>query len=196
MKAAQNAIEGTPFICDVGKFNDRIFLYVAAFGAFTEVSYSTPQDFKNNFGRIAYLLEGIKSLANIPTYQMEIECDDELIEGNFIYGQISNSTSVGGFQALSLKDVALDDGLFELLLVRTPNNLLDLQVIAAALLKQETSNHWLVYRKLSHVKIKSETPVQWTLDGEFGGKHHEMEIFNVPKAVSIVAGIHEGEVHS
>lgn len=184
--AAQQVIDGKSFLCDVGKFNDQIFMYVAAFGAFTEVSYSTPQDFKNNFGRAAYILEGIKSLTNIMTYHLKVECENELIEGDFIYGQISNSTSVGGFQAMSLKDVLLDDGLFELLLVHRPNNLLDLQTIVAALLTQDENSSWLVYRKLSKVKIVSETPVPWTLDGEFGGNHYAMTISNLPKAVEFI----------
>lgn len=184
--ATQQIIDGKGFLCDVGNFNDHIFMYVAAFGAFTEVSYSTPQDFKNNFGRAAYILEGIKSLANIMTYHLKVECDDEIIEGDFIYGQISNSTSVGGFQAMSLKDVQLDDGLFELLLVYRPNNLLDLQTIIAALLMQDENSGWLVHRKLSKLKITSETPVPWTLDGEFGGNHYAMTISNIPKAVEII----------
>jgi len=184
--AAQQIIDGKGFLCDVGHFNDRIFMYVAAFGAFTEVSYSTPQDFKNNFGRAAYILEGIKSLTNIVTYHLKVECENELIEGDFIYGQISNSTSVGGFQAMSLKDVQLDDGLFELLLVHRPNNLLDLQTIIAALLTQDENSSWLVHRKLSKVKITCETPVPWTLDGEFGGNHQTMVIRNLPKAVEFI----------
>lgn len=184
--AAQKIIDGKSFLCDVGKFNDHVFMYVAAFGAFTEVSYSTPQDFKNNFGRAAYILEGIKSLTNIMTYHLKVECEDELIEGDFIYGQISNSTSVGGFQAMSLKDVHLDDGLFELLLVHRPNNLLDLQTIIAALLMQDENSGWLVHRKLSKIKITSETPVPWTLDGEFGGNHYAMTISNLPKAVEFI----------
>lgn len=184
--AAQQIINGKRFLCDVGKFNDHVFMYVAAFGAFTEVSYTTPQDFKNNFGRAAYILEGIKSLTNIMTYHLKVECENELIEGDFIYGQISNSTSVGGFQAMSLKDVQLDDGLFELLLVHRPNNLLDLQTIVAALLTQDENSSWLVYRKLSKVKIVSETPVPWTLDGEFGGNHYAMTISNLPKAVEFI----------
>ena len=191
LAAAQQILDGKHFLCDVGHFNDQIFMYVAAFGAFTEVSYSTPQDFKNNFGRAAYILEGIKSLTNIMTYRLKVECGDEVIEGDFIYGQVSNSTSVGGFQAMSLKDVQLDDGLFELLLVHRPNNLLDLQTIIAALLMQDEKSSWLVHRKLSNVKITCETPLPWTLDGEFGGNHKTMVIDNLPKAVEFIVSNEE-----
>lgn len=184
-EGAKVAIHGTLQWIDMGLFNQNSFLYVAAFGIFTEVSYSTPQEIKNNLGRMAYVLEGMKSLTNIKSYTMKVFADEEEIEGNFLYGQISNSTSVGGFQAMNAQTIALDDGVFEMLLIRCPNHILDLQNIIGALLLQDLSSDWLVYRKVSRVKIQSQTPVSWTLDGEFGGECECADIENVHQAIQM-----------
>lgn len=187
-EAAQCAATGSNYLVDVGMFNEQSFLYVAAFGAFTEVSYSTPQEIKNNLGRIAYLLEGIKSLANIKSYHLNVGCEDETFEGDFIYGQISNSTSVGGFQTMSPETIELNDGLFEMLLIYKPNNPLDLQNIIAALLMQDINSGWLVYRKVKKVSISSDNPIRWTLDGEYGGSVEKAVIENITQSIPLIVG--------
>lgn len=183
--AAKNIIEGSEKYIDLGKFNQEWFTYVAAFGAFTEVAYSTPQDVKNNFGRIAYFMEGIKSIPNITTYHLKVNIDSEKIEGDFIYGHVSNSTSIGGF-SLGRDKVVLDDGYFEMLLIYRPNNPLDLQAIIAALMMQDFSNSWFVFRQVKKVTFECEQNVTWTLDGEFGGNHQVSTIENIPKALNII----------
>lgn len=185
LKAAKHIIDGSEKYIDLGKFNHEWFTYVAAFGAFTEVAYSTPQDVKNNFGRIAYFMEGIKSIPNITTYHLKVNIDSEIIEGDFIYGHVSNSTSIGGF-SLGKNHVLLDDGYFELLMIYKPNNPLDLQTIIAALMMQDTSSGWFVYRQVKKVTFESEQKVTWTLDGEFGGEHQVSTIENIRKALRIV----------
>ena len=185
-QAAETIVSGQPFSCDVGAFNDRHFVYVAAFGAFTEVSYSTPQQFKNALGRAAYILEGIKHLAEIKTYQLIVEHSGGKISGEFIYGMVSNSISVGGFKMNVGANVSMDDGLLEVLLVKKPRNPLELQGAIAALLLNDLDNPCLYAFHTSEVRIFSAEEISWTLDGEFGGNLRNVHIHVVPKAYDIM----------
>ena len=190
MKAAENVVQGTPYAIDVGHFcQERNFVYVAGFGAFTEVSYMTPQERKNLLGHQAYMLEGVKSLANIKSYRMRAEADDFCLEGDFIFGMVTNTTSVGGFRGLVNQDVSLNDGLFEVLLIRTPRTPLELtNILSYMILKEERSEY--VYRfRTSRLRIRSEEPVDWVLDGEFGGSRTEVEIENLSKRIEILCGL-------
>lgn len=129
LAAAVLAVSGVPCPVDVGLFcGDRHFIYIAAFGMFTEVSYSTPQEKKNVLGHQAYMLESVKSLTTIKSYSMKVECEEMLLEGEFIFGMITNTMSVGGFKGLVSQEVALDDGEFEVMFVRTPKTPLDFTV--------------------------------------------------------------------
>ena len=119
-EAARVAVNGTPFPCDVGGFNGDTFVYVAAFGLFTEVSYQTSQQMKNILGHAAYILEGAKHLMDITSYRMKVSHDGEIIEDEFIYGMVTNSLSVGGFKGISGPDVLLDDRPFEVTLIKNP----------------------------------------------------------------------------
>lgn len=189
VKAAQNAVSGMPCAIDIGYFcRERTFVYVAAFGAFTEVSYMTPQEKKNLLGHQAYMLEGVKSLANIKPYRMRVETDDFCMEGDFIFGMVTNTTSVGGFKGLVTQDVALDDGLFEVLMIRTPKTAIELKnIISYMILKEEQSEY--VYKfKTSKLKIVSDEAVDWVLDGEFGGSRTEVEVENLARRIEIVSG--------
>ena len=190
MKAAENVVQGTPYAIDVGHFcQERNFVYVAGFGAFTEVSYMTPQERKNLLGHQAYMLEGVKSLANIKSYRMRAEADDFCLEGDFIFGMVTNTTSVGGFRGLVNQDVSLNDGLFEVLLIRTPRTPLELtNILSYMILKEERSEYVYRFRK-SRLRIRSEEPVDWVLDGEFGGSRTEVEIENLSKRIEILCGI-------
>ena len=120
--AARNIVEGKNYGCDIGTFNDDIFVYIAAFGVFTEVSYETRQDMKNVLGHMAYLLEGMRSLSSVKAYKMKVECEELQTEGEFLYGMITNSLSVGGFKNITGKYVQLDDGEFEVTLIKKPSN--------------------------------------------------------------------------
>mgnify|MGYP000888836908 CR=1 FL=1 len=191
-KAAQTAALGKPFLVDVGVFGkNRYFVYVAAFGAFTEVSYSTPQETKNILGHQAYMLEGVKSLTNLKSYTMTVESDEMTLEGDFIFGMVTNTISVGGFKGLVASNVRLDDGLFEVLLIRTPKTPMELtNILSSMILKEEQSEY--VYRfKTSRLTIHAEEPVDWVLDGEFGGAKTDVEIVNLQKRISIISGIKE-----
>lgn len=183
--AAEQFCTGSPFACDIGRFNGRYFTYVAAFGLFTEVSYETPQPMKNALGHAAYLLEGAKSLACIKSYQLSITCGEEEIDGEFIYGQLSNSTSIGGILDIGRTGVLLDDGLFEVILIHMPKNLLELNDIVASLMSQKLSDcKHIFFRRASRVTVRSEVPLPWTLDGEAGGSFQYSQAEIVPHAVT------------
>lgn len=187
-KAAAIAAAGEPFACDMGQFNDsHIFVYVAAFGLFTNVAYETPQEIKQILGHAAYVLKGIQSLTDITSYSMTIEHDGVVEEGNFIYGMVSNSVSVGGFQGMKNYDVILDDGKFEVLLVETPTSLAQLNAIIAALLAR-TPNEKVRSFQTSNISFHCNTPVAWTLDGEYGGDHADTYVEILPQVVQMIRG--------
>lgn len=186
-KAAQAIVEGEPFRCDVGRFGGRFFTYIAAFGAFTNVAYETPQQYKNMLGRPAYLLEGLRQLPSIHPYRMTVSYDGGEVQGDFIFGMVGNSTSVGGFQKLAGQEVELNDGLFELLLIRRPESITQMQSVINALLRREEDSKELIFRaKSSRFRIQSPDQAPWTLDGEFGGSPSEVEISVLPQALSIL----------
>ncbi len=174
------------FACDICGFNERYFTYVAAFGAFTEVSYDTPQSAKNMLGRAAYFLEGLKLLPKITTYHMKITAADRIIEDDFVFGAITNARSVAGFQSVNTKNAQLDDGEFEVLLIRMPQNPLDLQIIITALLKQEINEKFMEFFTASSLIIESDPNANWTLDGEEGGQPALIQITIKNKAVSFL----------
>ena len=184
--AARLAAEGKASPVDVGKFgDDRYFVYIAAFGAFTEVSYLTPQDKKNLLGHQAYMLEAVKRLVNLKSYRMRFETEDRELEGEFILGMVTNTLQVGGFKGLVGRGVALNDGEFEVLLVRTPKTPRDLHSIASYLFMREGDNECVYQFKAKHLKITSPESVDWTLDGEFGGSVAEVEIENLKQAFAV-----------
>ncbi len=186
LKAADNAVHGSSFGCDVGQFNDTYFAYIAAFGLFTDVSYETTQEMKNVLGHLAYVLEGTKRLFNIPSYKIKVTHDGETIEDEFIYGMVTNSKSVGGFRNMIGKNVTFDDGLFEVTLIRTPKNPLELQEIVAALLVEQADTKHMYTFRTGHISFESVEEIPWTLDGEFGGSHDEVEINNLKQQLQIM----------
>lgn len=169
IKAAQVIAKGTTLLCDVGRMNESFFTYTAAFGLFADVSYDTPQNAKNILGRMAYILSGVSRLHSIKSFQLVVENENEVIEGEFIVGIIANSNSVGGFRGITGKEVLLDDGLFELILIRKPHNILEIRNIINDLLKNDLSSSYFCSRRISEVRILSAVDVPWSLDGEFGG---------------------------
>lgn len=185
-KAAQIAVCGKSFLCDIGSFNERYFNYVAAFGAFTEVSYATPQQMKNVLGHPAYLIEGVKQITAIKAAPMRVEYNGIIIEGDFIYGMITNSTSVGGFKKIVGRSVEMDDGMFEVTLIRNPKNPLELQEILNALLTEDASSERLITFKTAELRVTSPQSVPWVLDGEYGGNPGEIEIKNQYRVLNII----------
>ena len=186
LRAADNAVNGTLFPCDVGKFNDDIFVYIAAFGLFTDVSYQTKQEMKNVLGHLAYVLEGTKRLFNVPSYRIKVTHDGETLEDEFIFGMVTNSRSVGGFRNMIGKQVVFDDGLFEVTLIKTPKNPLALQEIVASLLIEQVDTKHMYSFKTGRIIFESLEEIPWTLDGEFGGAHDEVTVENLNRQLRIM----------
>ena len=186
IEAAKNIIDGNTEKIDIGSFSGRYFNYVASFGAFTEASYNTPQEAKNLLGHFAYVLEGIMSLANIRSYKVKFTFNNTVIEDNFIFGAISNTTSMGG--VLKLKDtlVALNDGEFELLLIKKPTNIIQLQKILGEIMTQNFSGDLVKLFHTSHIVIECEENFDWTLDGECHHGVQREEVNNITQAIKLI----------
>ena len=185
VKAAAAVAKGGLYRCDVGRFNDGTFVYIAAFGLFTDVAYETNQNLKNILGHVAYILEGAKRLLDIKSYHCKIQAEDRCLEGDYIYGMITNSRSVGGFKHLTGKNVDMSDGLFEVTLIRRPKNPLELNEIIASLLVAEDRTDMIDSFKTSRITIKSEESISWTLDGEYGGSHQQVDVENRKQALHL-----------
>ena len=183
--AAEMIMEENVYRCDIGKFNKQTFTYIAAFGLFTDVAYETDQDLKNILGHLAYLLEGVKRLFDIQSYHMKVTTEDEIFEDDFMYGMITNSRSVGGFKNLTGKNVDMNDGRFEVTLITTPKNPMDMQEIIAGLMSGKDNSDLIYTFKTSRIRIQSDEAVAWTLDGEYGGDHKEVEIRNLHRALNL-----------
>lgn len=185
VKAAEVAVGKNPFPCDIGDFNSDTFVYVAAFGLFTEVSYKTSQQLKNIFGHVAYIMEGAKHLHDILSYNMQVEYEGHVFQDEFIYGMVTNSVSVGGFKGMTGTDVKLDDGVFEVTLIKKPHNPIELNEILACLTNMIDDSDLIYSFKTNEVRITACEQIAWTLDGEFGGEHEEVIIRNLNKRVTI-----------
>lgn len=190
-EAAKLIVRGDLFSCDLGRFNNRYFTYVAGFGAFTEVSYQTPQDMKNALGKSAYFIEALKHVSDIKPHHMKIEYDDGAIEDEFLLGLVSNTESISGYKAYSRKEIKMDDGLFEALFIRNIQSPLELQMIINALLTKKLDAEQMCLIRTKHLHIVSDDEVQWTLDGEDGGWFDEIMIENIYHAMQIVCDLSE-----
>lgn len=189
MDAAELVATGTPRTLDVGQFGeDRYFSYIASFGAFTKASYATSQSAKNALGHLAYILGAIKELGNIHSYRVKVEIPEETFEEDFIFGGVSNSTSLGGVLTLDPKCVDMNDGLLEMLFVRTPSNPAELNECIRAVTSKDYDSHMLIFRSTPWVRITGDAGVDWTLDGEFAPGRETVEIKNLPGAIRLVMG--------
>lgn len=192
LKAVDTVIDGKELKVDIGDFNgiDR-FVYVSCFGNFCDVSYKAQQSLKNKIGRGAYYWETVKELHKIKGFKAKIECDDgEVFEGKFFYGGVSNSYSVAGFPVLKKAGVEFDDGYHELALIRMPQSPADLYGILKDMFvtRNVLENESIVVKKGKKFKFCFDSEVDWTLDGEKGGKHKLVEIDTKENAVTILIG--------
>ena len=186
ISAARISVSDNLFPCDIGRFNSDSFVYVAAFGIFTEVSYATPQDLKNVLGHAAYIIEGAKQLRDIPSYRMQVEYDGNVVYDQFIYGMITNTMSVGGFKGIIQGDIGLNDGVFEVTLIKTPKNPIELNDILAFMTGMASDSQMVYSFQTSSIKLTSNEEVPWTLDGEFGGNHRLVVAENAHRALDFV----------
>ena len=187
LESARRIINGSPVPLDIGQFGaNKYFTYIAAFGAFTDVSYATPQERKQVLGHLAYMLEAIKQLPKLGGQKAVIEYDDGVISDNFIFGAVTNSTSVAGFLKLDSSSVSLSDGLFEVLLIKTPQAIKDLNDIVTSILSNNFNKNNVIFLKSSEIRIMFEKPTAWTRDGEDGGVHQDVMIYNCSPGINII----------
>ncbi len=189
-KALDAVFYGKKITYDVGRLNDRFFNYVAAFGAFSAVSYATDQQLKNVLGYAAYIVSAVADLYQNINYtcHMRIESEGTVFEDDFMFGAVCNSVSVGGIEVFRGFNVSLDDGKMEMLLIKAPKNPADFQGILNALLKGTLDHPFVTFRQISEATIYSDSGTAWSLDGEFGGSHEEVSIHVMNRALSIMVG--------
>ncbi|MBO4458474.1 MAG: diacylglycerol kinase family lipid kinase [Butyrivibrio sp.] len=187
-KAIDAAINGKPYKYDVGKMNGNYFNYVAAFGAFSKVSYATDQELKNVLGYAAYILSAIAELPQNIGYSchMEIEADGVKESGDYVFGAISNSSSVAGMTLFGDEQIIQDDGQMELILIHAPKNLAEFNSIISALAMGTPDNPYLTYKQVKKVTFKSDEDIEWTIDGEFGGAYKETNVEVIQRAITIM----------
>jgi YegS/Rv2252/BmrU family lipid kinase len=185
--AAEDITLGTPHPLDIGKFNDRCFSYIASFGAFTRTSYATPQGLKNLLGHTAYLLAGIKEFTSIRSRHVKFTlADGKILEDDYIFGAISNSTSVAGILTLDPKLVDMNDGLFELLLIRKPHSPLELSDCILALKTQDYNSPMLTFLSTPSLTIEAPEDMDWTLDGEYEKGHTLCTVTNLHSEINMI----------
>lgn len=185
LKAAETVTDGNIYSCDIGSLNGEFYVYVAAFGIFTDVTYATPQNIKNTLGYSAYVIEAIKTLPQVKPCHMRVTWEDGELEDDFLFGMVTNSVSVGGFKGITGNDIYLDDGYHEVTLIRNPTNPVELSDIVRSLADRRMDSDHIIKIKSRRISFESDEPVSWTRDGEFGGEHARAEIIVHPRAIDI-----------
>ena len=193
VKAAELIMQGDRYPCDIGMFHqEQYFTYIAAFGIFTDVAYETPQQFKNTLGHLAYIVQGMTHLQTIKSYRVRIEYEGRVIEDEFIFGMVTNSTSVGGFKGLLPKKCSMNDGLFEVTLIKTPKTPAGWQRLLTALLQQNLTQAEGYSFGSARLHFQTREPIPWTLDGENGGRLSDVWVENCHKALTILTNSNPG----
>lgn len=186
IEAAKAIIANQALPNDVGNFNNtKYFNYIASCGAFSSTSYATPQNMKNSLGHLAYILEGIKSLNEIKPIFMKIKSEEMTTEGDFLFAGVTNALSVGGIYKFDAKHVNLNDGLFEVLLIRMPKNTTDIVDIFSNLANLNYEENQVLFFHTSNITIECEQPTKWTVDGEYGGTLEKVTVKNIPDAIKV-----------
>jgi len=188
LTAIADILGGEEVALDVGQFNDRYFIYVAAFGIFTEVAYTTDQNMKNALGHFAYIMQATRQLGDLKVYPMRVAVDGETAEGEYIFGMVTNSFSVGGMKNVLFRerDVNLSDGLFEVMLIRTPRTLIEFQEILTAILTKNYDSGMIDIYKTDSLVFESDEDIPWTLDGEFGGSGKHFAVKDLHKGIRFI----------
>ena len=187
LDSAKRIVEGNPNPYDIGRFNERFFSYVASFGIFTRTSYTTPQSIKNALGHTAYLLSGIQELSLLHTEHVRLKLDGNVIEDEFLFGAICNSTSLGGIVNLDPKQVDLRDGKFEVLLVRAPKDLAEVAECIQAVQRQQYNCKMITFQSAQHIEVFPRAAMPWTLDGEHADGNAHIEIENLYHAINLIS---------
>lgn len=190
--AARTIVNGRPEFVDVGAFNDKYFTYVAAFGVFTKVSYSTDQQRKNAFGAMAYLVDAVKEASSnwdlSESYNVTISANDRTVTGNYMFGMVANSLSVGGIRQLAGNNISMNDGIFEGIFIKNPSNIAELHITLNKLIRKEFNAPCFDYFKASHFDITCNEVVPWTVDGEYGGDDKNISIASMHDVLKMIVG--------
>lgn len=188
IKATNNIIDGKPIELDIGMFNyEKYFTYIASFGAFTAASYNATQSTKNTFGHLAYVLEGVKELNNIKPYRIKVKSDEIALDNNYIFGAVTNTTSVGGIVKIGPNIVDMSDGIFEVIMIKAPKSVFDLNKIMAAITNSNFQNNELIdFFKTKKVEFDFDKKIPWSLDGEFESGNEKVVIENKNKAYTLM----------
>lgn len=185
-RAAEVILHGNPILMDIGRFGDKYFTYIAAFGAFTEVAYETPPENKQALGHLAYVLEGVGRLSKLTPRELVVEYDDgQRIEGEYIFGAVTNTTSIAGFLKLRSNLVDLGDGVFEVILVKNPRSIGEINSIFMDIVTQKFDSEYVQLLKAKQIRFQFKEPVPWTRDGEAGGEHQEVNLRTIQPGVQI-----------
>ena len=186
-KAAAAIVKGTPMKIDAGKFGeDRFFTYIASFGIFTSASYTAPQSTKNVLGHLAYVLEGIRDLGVVKPYKVKVSTNNTTYHGEYIFGAVTNSTSVGGMVKLGKNLVDLNDGMFEVVLVKNPKDVAEFSRIMIGLANSDLSDSMFEFFKAKEITFETEEDIDWSLDGEEASPGKKIKIVNIKDAIEIV----------
>ncbi len=185
-RAAEAISAGTPTPIDIGSFGGRHFTYVASFGAFTESSYKAPQENKNRLGHMAYIFEAMRDLPNIRPCRVTVEADHGVFQGNYVFGAVSNATSLGGMLRLAPDAVSYNDGLFEVMLISMPRTAADLQQIVFSLIRRQYNPEQITFFKTNHILFSMDQIFPWSLDGEYESGGNIVEIKNNPRAITLL----------
>lgn len=182
-----NIMSYKPRKCDTGKFNNKYFNYIAAFGVCTKVSYTTKKSLKKRFGKKAYYIKALKEFFHIKSYKVKLTFDDKIIEDEFIYGGISNSISIAGLQWFKPEDISLGDGKFEAVFIKKPKNPIQtIKIVNSILRKNYKHKDEILYFKTDNINIEIEEALPWTLDGEYGGSFDKVNINNIKQNVEFI----------
>ena len=185
-KAAKVIISGKEYPVDIGSFDDDSFVYIASFGAFTEVSYETPQKAKNIFGRLAYFFSAMKYMPKIRSYHIKLESDARSCEGDYIFGSVTNSTSVAGIFRFENDMVDFADGKYEVMLIKRPDNIFTAFRILMSMLNRSYKHENIELFRASDIKISSDEPLDWAVDGEHKRGGTTVHIVNHPQAINML----------
>lgn len=186
LEAANDIMEGVSIPVDVGQFSEEYFSYVAAFGAFTEVTYETPQKTKSLLGHAAYVLEGAKRLPGLKPYHIRLEYEGGVIEDDILVGIVGSSDYVAGMPMGKMVDASMTDGLLDVILIKNPGSLAELQGILNGFLAGEFNEKYVYCLKSSHMTVTADRPVSWSVDGEYGGTRSQVEISNHKQALRVM----------
>lgn len=185
--AAMTILNGQPRTVDIGLFGeDRYFSYIASFGAFTGSSYSTPQSYKNLIGHLAYVLDGMRGIPSIRPYHLRVEANGQTYVGEYLFGAVSNSISIGGLLKLDTNKVDLNDGLFEIILVRNPKTPLELSRLLLSISKKEYNDKSIQFIKAAKATFYMDETIPWSIDGEYEAGANKVTIQNIHNAINII----------